>query len=114
MVDWSQVALQAIREARPGPPMAARSLAIVHTSMYNAWTAYDQAAQPPLPAADLTLSWPTFTAAAEEAGLSRIYGGIHFDAANPAGLALGRAVGALVFEKARACWEGARGARPPA
>lgn len=69
--------------------------------------ARSMAVEPTLPAADLTLSWPTFTAAAEEAGLSRIYGGIHFDAANQAGLALGRAVGALVFEKARAYWEGA-------
>lgn len=63
--------------------------------------------EPHLPASDLRLHWPTFSAAAEEAGASRIHGGIHFEAANTAGLALGRAVGGLVFEKARALWEGA-------
>lgn len=31
------------------------------------------------PAADITLSWPTFSAAADEAGISRRYGGIHFE-----------------------------------
>jgi hypothetical protein len=30
------------------------------------------------PAADVVLSWPTFSAAAEQAGRSRRYGGIHF------------------------------------
>jgi hypothetical protein len=32
-----------------------------------------------VPAHDLTLSWPTFTDAAKQAGLSRRYGGIHFE-----------------------------------
>jgi len=41
---WSETALQAIRDARPGPPMAARSLAVVHTAMYDAWAAYDAVA----------------------------------------------------------------------
>jgi hypothetical protein len=31
-----------------------------------------------VPATDTTLYWPTFSAAANEAGLSRRYGGIHF------------------------------------
>ena len=31
------------------------------------------------PAADIVLTWPTFSAAADEAGLSRRYGGIHFE-----------------------------------
>lgn len=30
----------------------------------------------------VTLSWPTFTAAANEAGISRIFHGIHFDDGN--------------------------------
>jgi hypothetical protein len=30
------------------------------------------------PANDLTLTWPTFTDAANQAGISRRYGGIHF------------------------------------
>lgn len=62
--------------------------------------------EPHLPAVDVTLNWPTFTAAAEQAGLSRIYGGIHFDNANAAGLAVGRQVGARAFARARGMWQG--------
>lgn len=39
-------------------------------------------------------SFPSFAAAAEEAAMSRLYGGIHFRFGNEAGLAQGRAVGA--------------------
>ena len=35
--------------------------------------------QPGVPAAPVTLSWKSFTAAADQAGISRQYGGIHFD-----------------------------------
>lgn len=61
---------------------------------------------PALPASDVTLSWATFSDAADEAGISRIYGGIHFDKANEDGKALGRKVGAAVFAAAQAFWEG--------
>ncbi|WP_338844555.1 DUF6851 domain-containing protein [Massilia sp. W12] len=63
-------------------------------------------ADPKLPLAPVTLSWPTFSAAAEEAGLSRLLGGIHFSAGNTAGLALGRQVGQAVWARAKAYWEG--------
>jgi hypothetical protein len=59
-----------------------------------------------LPSNDVTLSWPTFSDAAAEAGISRIYGGIHFDKANVDGQALGRKVGAQAFAAAQAYWEG--------
>lgn len=62
--------------------------------------------EPGAPAQDVTLSWATFSDAADEAGLSRIFGGIHFDNANVAGKALGRKVGAAAFAKAKAFWEG--------
>jgi hypothetical protein len=62
--------------------------------------------EPDLPASDLTLSWATFSAAAEEAGMSRIYGGIHFDNGNAAGRTLGRQVAAQVLAKAQALWLG--------
>jgi hypothetical protein len=68
--------------------------------------AHSMAIEPGMPTANLTLGWPTFSAAAEQAGISRIYGGIHFDNANSAGLALGRQVGAAVFAKAKRLWEG--------
>lgn len=61
---------------------------------------------PSLPTGDLTLSWSSFSEAAAEAGISRVYGGIHFDPANQAGQAIGRQVGAAVFDKARGLWEG--------
>jgi hypothetical protein len=38
---WNRLALQAVRHAQPGPSLAARALAILHTCMYNAWAAYD-------------------------------------------------------------------------
>jgi hypothetical protein len=44
VVQWNKVTLQAIRDARPGPPQSARSLAIVHTAIYDAWAAYDDVA----------------------------------------------------------------------
>jgi hypothetical protein len=62
--------------------------------------------EPNFPSANVTLSWATFTAAAEQAGISRVYGGIHFDNANAAGLTVGRQVGKLVFAKAQSMWQG--------
>ncbi len=47
--------------------------------------------------ANLKRCFSGFTQAAEEAGLSRIYGGIHFDFSNQAGLKLGRDVAAHVI-----------------
>ena len=43
-------------------------------------------------------SFESFTQAADEAGMSRIYGGIHFPSANEDGLAAGRALGEYVFD----------------
>ncbi len=44
-------------------------------------------------------SYPTFLAAAEEAAVSRLYGGIHYRNANDQGLACGRRIGATVLER---------------
>ncbi len=44
VVQWNEAALQAVRDVKPGPPMCARSLAIVHTAMFDAWAAYDSMA----------------------------------------------------------------------
>lgn len=54
------------------------------------------------PAEDVTLSWQTFSEAADEAGMSRLYGGIHFMDDNLIGLDLGRKVGAQAWAKAQA------------
>jgi hypothetical protein len=48
------------------------------------------------PESPVTLSWSTFTEAADEAGISRRYGGIHFELAD----LVGRATGRLVARKA--------------
>jgi hypothetical protein len=43
-LQWNGAALQGLRDAKMAAPMAARALAIVHTCMYDAWTAYDEKA----------------------------------------------------------------------
>jgi hypothetical protein len=66
------------------------------------------------PAAPVTLKWDTFLAAANEAGISRRYGGIHFKAADLTGRAVGRVVGSQTWEKAEDLWEGRECRRPDA
>jgi hypothetical protein len=48
----------------------------------------------------MTLHWDTFTEAANQAGISRRYGGIHFEAGDLVGRATGRMVGAQAWQKA--------------
>ncbi len=52
------------------------------------------------PATAIQLHWNTLQDAANEAGLSRRYGGIHFEQGDLVGRALGKKVAALVWEKA--------------
>jgi hypothetical protein len=59
-----------------------------------------------VPGQAITLAWPTFSAAADEAGISRRYGGIHFESGDLAGRELGRKIGRRVWDKARAHFEG--------
>jgi hypothetical protein len=49
------------------------------------------------PAADVVLSWPTFSDAADQAGRSRRLGGIHFRTGDLVGRAMGRDVGAIAW-----------------
>jgi hypothetical protein len=51
------------------------------------------------PATDVTLHWNTFTQAANEAGLSRRYGGIHFQDGDLAGRVLGRKVATVAWKQ---------------
>jgi len=55
-----------------------------------------------VPAQDITLSWRTFTVAADEAGISRRYGLIHFRSGDLDGRKLGRQIGARCGKKPRA------------
>lgn len=52
-----------------------------------------------VPATAVTLTWATFNAAAAEAGISRIYGGIHFPQANVASQQMGKQIGNSVWTK---------------
>jgi PAP2 superfamily len=62
-----------------------------------------------VPAQAITLSWPTFSAAANEAGISRLYGGIHFRLGDLEGRRLGRKVGAQAYALSRAYINGQAG-----
>jgi hypothetical protein len=70
----NNAALQGVRDAKMGAPMAARALAIVHTCMYDAWAAYDERAV----GTQLREALRRPANPADEAGMSRRYGGIHF------------------------------------
>lgn len=51
-----------------------------------------------VPSRDVVLSWSTFSEAADEAGISRRYGGIHFRDGDLEGRSMGRAVGRTVWD----------------
>ncbi|HEY3125036.1 MAG TPA: vanadium-dependent haloperoxidase [Thermoanaerobaculia bacterium] len=53
------------------------------------------------PPTDVTLSWVSFSEAADQAGLSRRLGGIHFEEGDLRARFLGRQVGKAVWEKAQ-------------
>ncbi len=65
-------------------------------------------AEPTAPSSPVTLRWATFTEAADQAGLSRVYGGIHFQEGNLIGRSMGLAVGERVWRKASGLWNGTR------
>src|ERR1051326_8127388 len=48
-IQWNNAALQAIRDTNPGPTIAARALAIMHTCMYDAWATYTSISNPTRP-----------------------------------------------------------------
>ena len=60
-----------------------------------------------VPARDLTLRWATFSEAANQAGLSRRYGGIHFEQGDLDGRAAGRRVARQAWAKAQGYISGA-------
>jgi hypothetical protein len=54
----------------------------------------------------VTLQWETFQEAADEAGISRRYGGIHFQDADLRGRELGRNIGVQAYDHAAQFWAG--------
>jgi len=59
-----------------------------------------------VPQRDVTLRWETFSQAADEAGISRRYGGIHFLNGDLVGRTAGRLVGAQAWQKALRYFDG--------
>jgi hypothetical protein len=59
-----------------------------------------------VPAKDVVLSWNTLTAAADEAGMSRRYGGIHFTSGDEHGRGLGKVIGYNDWTKAQTYFDG--------
>jgi TAT (twin-arginine translocation) pathway signal sequence len=59
-----------------------------------------------VPANDLTLSWETFSDAANQAGMSRRYGGIHFEQGDLDARVTGRIAARFAWAKAQAYWDG--------
>ncbi len=58
------------------------------------------------PSRPITLSWATLSEAADQAGISRRYGGIHFEDGDLRSRVLGRSVGAAVYQKSMDYIEG--------
>ena len=58
------------------------------------------------PSADVLLSWATFEDAANEAGLSRRYGGIHFKNGDLSSRQMGRQIGEACWRKALTYFNG--------
>jgi hypothetical protein len=69
--------------------------------------------EPNVPSQPITLDWDTFTQAADEAGVSRLYGGIHFLAGDLEARRCGRLVGQAVWERAQSFINGTAPSRVP-
>jgi hypothetical protein len=65
------------------------------------WRAGTSKVESSVPATDVTLSWETFTDAANQAGMAGRYGGIHFAQSDLDGRKLGKQVGEEVWKKAQ-------------
>ena len=61
---------------------------------------------PRYPVNDVYLSWDSFDEMALQAGMSRIFGGIHFDQGNYEGIVLGDKVGSYSYDLAESFMNG--------
>src|SRR5437899_9593036 len=59
-----------------------------------------------VPSRDVRLSWATFSKAADQAGMSRRYGGIHFERGDLDARATGRIAAQMAWKKAQEYWDG--------
>jgi hypothetical protein len=97
VTSWNSAALAAIRTSSTPPPVASRALAILHVSIYDAVNGISRRYEPSDALPGVTRSFGGFAAAAAEAGVSRIYGGIHYMSANQDGLSADAAIGDFTF-----------------
>lgn len=112
--------------ADPSPPFAeyvsghstfsasgAKVLALITGSDYFGGTvqidAHASRFEPGSPVNDVTLHWETFSETAQQSGISRLYGGIHFNDGNQHGLALGADVGQAAYDLAQSYINGIAG-----
>jgi len=58
------------------------------------------------PSRDIGLGWPSFVGAADEAGISRRYGGIHWNIDDTPARDVGKKCGEAAFSIAKKLWEG--------
>jgi hypothetical protein len=63
------------------------------------------------PTTDVTLQWASYYDAADQAGLSRLYGGIHIPADDFAGRIMGAGIGKAAWVEALTCFDGEHDAR---
>jgi hypothetical protein len=70
VLGWNRLALQAVRNAQLGPLPAAHALAVLHTCMYNAWAAYDDAARQTMHGLAVRLPRPERSAASKASAMS--------------------------------------------
>lgn len=83
------------RDTEPGPDLVGTYVAVPGSGFFEQ-----------IPSETVTLSWATFTEAADEAGLSRLYGGIHIQDGDLRGRELGREVARDAVFKAEQLWLG--------
>jgi hypothetical protein len=62
--------------------------------------------EPGVPPVPTVLNYKKFSDAVYDAGMSRLYGGIHFKDDNTAGQIIGNAVGELAYKKAKTLFNG--------
>ena len=62
--------------------------------------------EPGIPAVPTTIAFATFSEAAQQAGLSRLYGGIHFSDDNTTGQEVGALIGQQAWDKAQTYFNG--------
>jgi hypothetical protein len=75
-----------------------------HTFEAHEWLEFERG-----PTETFELQWATYYDASDQAGISRIYGGIHVRADDLAGRRMGATIGLEAWEKARTYYEGTAG-----